>query len=135
MISLEVKFFIVGGEQRKGRSVYLTTDLIFFSKITVTFTFKLKFYFEIKGHFSCTEFYILRNLLWILKHVYKFTLYHLGTECPLKQLRKTSLPSLGLQPIDTFSEWRNLFSNSHGMKLEMNVNLKHTIFTSCVSQY
>lgn len=87
------------------RQVYLSHHRpYFFSKITVTFTFKLKFYFEIKGHFSCTEFDIFRNLLWILKHVYKFTLYHLGIECPLKQLRKTSLPSLGLQPIDTFSE-------------------------------
>lgn len=77
-------------------SIYLTTDLIFFL-ITVTFIFKLKFYFEIKGlFFFCIQFYIFRNLLWILKHVYKFTLYHLWIECPLKQLRKTSLPSLGL---------------------------------------
>ena len=96
MISLEVKFFIVGGEQSKGRSIYLTTDLIFFFLITVTFTFKLKFYFEIKGHFSCREFYIFRNLLWILKHVYKFTLYHLGIECPLKQLRKNQFALSGV---------------------------------------
>lgn len=80
------------------RQIYLShhRPYFFFFLITVTFTFKLKFYFEIKGHFSCREFYIFRNLLWILKHVYKFTLYHLGIECPLKQLRKNQFALSGV---------------------------------------